>query len=40
MAENKTILELNEVTANASGDVFPLVQGGVIGELVELVYCT
>ena len=29
MAENKTILELNEVTANASGDVFPLVQGGV-----------
>lgn len=29
MAENKTILELNEVTANASGDVFPLVQSGV-----------
>lgn len=29
MAENKTILELNEVTANASGDTFVVVQGGV-----------
>lgn len=29
MAENKTILQLNEVTANASGDVFPVVQNGV-----------
>lgn len=29
MAENKTILELNEVTANASGDVFVVVQNGV-----------
>ena len=29
MAENKTILELNELTANASGDVFVVVQNGV-----------
>lgn len=29
MAENKTILDLNEVTANASGDTFVVVQNGV-----------
>ena len=29
MSENKKISELDLVTANASGDIFPLVQGGV-----------
>lgn len=29
MSENKKISELDLVTANASGDMFPLVQGGV-----------